>query len=157
MKIKIISAIAENRVIGNGPKIPWYIPEDFKHFKEITSGHVVLMGETTYKSMGKALPNRHNIVLSFDLRELPDAKVFNDYEQGLEYAKKYAAENNCDVFIIGGGSIYKLGMKDAEELHLSHVPKEYEGDVFFPEFESEWKPIYKKNKEKFVYKIWVRK
>ena len=157
MKIKIITAIAENNVIGDGPKIPWYIPEDFKHFKKITLGNVVIMGETTYRSMGKALPDRYNIVLSFNLKELPDAAVYNDYEKGLRHAKEYAKKNNCNVFIIGGGSIYKIGMKDADELHISHVPGKFQGNVFFPEFKEEWKPIYEENKEKFMYRIWVRK
>lgn len=157
MKIKIIAAVAENGVIGNGPKIPWYIPEDFKHFKELTLGHVVVMGETTYRSMGKALPHRYNVVLSFDLKELPDAAVFNTYEEGLEHAKKYAIENNCDVFIIGGGSIYQRGIVDTEELHISHIPGSYEGDIFFPAFENEWNIHKEEDRGKFIYRIWVRK
>lgn len=156
VKVKIISAVAKNGVIGNGPDIPWYIPEDFKHFKECTTGNVVVMGETTYKSMGKALPNRKNIVLSFDLKELPDADVYNDYEIGLSAAKKYAEENDCDVFIIGGGAIYKLGMTDAEELYISEVKGEYEGDVYFPDY-SDWKEVSAEDKGEFVFKIFRRK
>ena len=156
MKVKIIAAVAKNRVIGNGPEIPWYIPEDFKHFKECTTGNVVVMGETTYKSMGKALPNRHNIVLSFDLKELPDADVYNDYVVGLDVAKKYAEDHSCDVFIIGGGAIYKLGMNDADELYISEVKGDYEGDVFFPDY-SDWVEVSSEDKGKFVFKIFRRK
>jgi len=155
MKIKIISAVAKNRVIGNDMEIPWYIPEDFKHFKKCTTGNVVVMGETTYRSIGKALPNRYNIVLSFTLKELPDATVYNDYEVGLSAAKKYALENDCDIFIIGGGSIYELAMKDADELYISEVRGNYQGNVFFPDY-SNWKEISTEDREKFIFKIFKK-
>ncbi|MGE0793297.1 MAG: dihydrofolate reductase [Candidatus Woesearchaeota archaeon] len=154
-----IAAMTKDRVIGNGIKIPWHIAEDFKLFKELTTGHAVLMGSTTYNSMGKALPNRKNFVLSFNKIELSDAEVYSSFEEGLNAAKLWAEENNKYVFIIGGASIYKLGLGVSDKLYLSHVKKDYEGNVFFPEINwNEWVEEKDKTKdfEEFTFKSYKR-
>ena len=154
MKLISIAAVTKERVIGNGPKIPWYIPEDFKHFKAQTLNNVIVMGSTTYKSIGKALPKRHNIVLSKSLK-LDDAQVCNSYEEGIAEAKKYAQENDCDVFIIGGGSVYEQAMKDVDYLYISEVKGDFEGDVFFPDY-SDWNLQSEEDKGEFVFKIFKK-
>jgi dihydrofolate reductase len=156
MDIIIIAAVAENGVIGKGNEIPWYIPEDFKLFKRFTSGNVVLMGSKTYASIGKALPNRHNIVISRKIKSLDDAVVADSYEGGLEKAKAYAAENNCDVYIIGGASIYELGIKDANQICLSHVKGTYDGDTYFPKYDG-WVETEKQEFEDFTFKRYERR
>ncbi len=159
MKIIIIAAVAKNLVIGKGEKIPWHSKEDFLHFKRKTLDNVVLMGRKTYQSMGKALPQRKNIVISRELESLPDAEVFKTYEEGLERAKDYAREKGIDLFIIGGGSIYKRGLEDADKLYISKMKGEFEGDIFFPEFESsnKWVIESKEEFQDFTFEIWKRK
>jgi dihydrofolate reductase len=153
-----ISAITKDRVIGKGPNIPWHIPEDFKLFKRLTTGHAVVMGSTTYKSMGKALPNRYNVVLSFEPIKLPDAVVFTNFEEGLKHAKEWAKENGKDVFIIGGATIYKLGLPYSDKLYLSHVKKDYDGDVFFPSFSADdWEIEREQDYKEFTFRVYKRK
>lgn len=151
--INIISGFPKNKVIGKGPDLPWHIPEDLKHFKEITTGKTIIMGLVTYKSIGKALPNRNNIVMSFNKIELNDAEVATSIDEALEIAKKYDKE----IFIIGGASIYKLFLPIADQLYISHIKEEYEGDVYFPEYdENNWKIEYEEDKGPFIFKIYRR-
>lgn len=155
-----IAAMTSKRIIGNGINIPWHIAEDFKLFKELTTGNAVLMGSTTYNSMGKALPNRKNFVLSFNKVDLLDAEVFTSFDAGLKAAKNWAEENNKDVFIIGGASIYKLGLQHSDKLYLSHVKKDYEGDIFFPEINwNEWEQEKEKERDynEFTFRSYKRK
>jgi glycine hydroxymethyltransferase len=152
--IIMIAAMTAKRVIGNGPNIPWHISEDFQLFKRFTTGHTVLMGSTTYHSMGKALPSRNNVVLNKDPMELPDAVVYTDYKKGIEKAKSYGT----DVFIIGGGSVYAQGMQYADKLYISWVKKDYEGDVFFPKIsDEEWEVEKTEEHEEFIFKSYKRK
>lgn len=159
MKIIIISAIGKNRVIGKDGKIPWHSKEDFLHFKNKTINNVVLMGRKTYESMGKALLNRKNIVISSKGINLPDADVYNSYEEGLKRGKEYAEKNNCDLFIIGGASIYQRGLENADYLYLSYIKGEYKGDVFFPDFErmGNWEEKSREEFNDFTFTIFKRK
>ena len=159
VEIIIIAAITEKRVIGKGSEIPWHISEDFQLFKKKTTGNVIIMGSKTYRSIGKALPNRHNVVLTKNKIKLPDATVLNDFEKAITHSKKYAVENNCKIFIIGGGSIYTQGLKFANKLYLSLVKKDYEGDVFFPEFKKKWKRNVNQDIDykDFTFTIWEKK
>ena len=151
--IAIISGFPKNKVIGKGPNLPWHIPEDLKHFKEITTGKTVIMGLVTYKSIGKALPNRNNIVMSFNKIDLPDAKVVTSIEEALEVGKSF----NEDIFIIGGASIYKIFLPIVDKLYISHIKQDYEGDIFFPEYdEKEWISEYEEDKGPFIFKIYKR-
>jgi dihydrofolate reductase len=140
MKISIIVAIAENNVIGNKNALPWHLPADLKHFKKITTGHTVIMGQNTYESIGKPLPQRKNIVLSFDKRyRAPGCIVVHSVEESIRAA---STEKEKEVFIIGGASIYKQTIGIADKLYITKVHHKFAGDVFFPEIDmSKWKTI----------------
>ena len=134
-KISIIAAMSENLVIGLNNKIPWHIPEDLDRFKQITSGHTVIMGRKTYESIGsKPLNNRLNIVLSNTLKTNL-VKVCSDMEK----AFNGIPEQEKEVFIIGGETLYSDAIKFADKMYLTIVEEYYRGDAYFPKFdESEW-------------------
>jgi len=130
-KISIIVAVGKNREIGKNNALLWNIPEDLKHFKEITTGHAIIMGERTFYSIGRALPNRLNIVLS----QNPDLKidgvtVCGSIAQAVEAGGKYSDE----IFVIGGGMVYAQTIGLADKLYLTLVDKSFEADVFFPDY-----------------------
>jgi dihydrofolate reductase len=127
--MKAVAAMSLNRVIGRDNKIPWHLPEDFKWFKQLTSGHVVLMGRKTFESLGKPLPNRTNIVLT-RRGEIPGTGTLSDPAALDESA--YAPRN---VFLIGGAQLYAQLLDRCTDLYLSVVQREVEGDAFFPVFE----------------------
>lgn len=136
--ISIISAIAQDRGIGYQNKLLVHLPPDLQHFKKITSGHMVIMGQTTYESMGKALPNRENIVLTMDKNlNLDDAKIMYSIEEAVEYAR---SSGNEEAFFIGGASIYAQSLKYADKLYLTIIEKNFPADTFFPDY-SEFKKI----------------
>lgn len=151
---KIIVAHDPNRVIGNGPNIPWHISEDFKHFKTTTSGHTIVYGSTTFISIGHALPNRKNIVLNFTKDfDAPGCEVVTSID---EIIKRYKDSDEV-VFICGGASIYRQFLPYVSELIISEVKKEYEGNVFFPEYLDEFE-VYKEDpREEFVIKYYKHK
>lgn len=132
-RLSIIAAIAKkDRAIGKNNALLWHIPEDFKHFKELTSGHVVVMGENTFRSIGKPLPNRMNIVLSIDQGlSIDGCTVVHSVEEALQKARESETE---EIFIIGGASIYRQFTPFADRLYLTLVEGEYEADTFFPEY-----------------------
>lgn len=132
-RISIISAIArKDRAIGKNNALLWYIPEDFKHFKDLTSGHAIIMGENTFKSIGRPLPNRTNIILSLTPDFAPEGcVVVTSIEEALVKAKEVEQE---EIFIIGGASIYKQFISLADRLYLTLVEGEYVADTFFPEY-----------------------
>jgi dihydrofolate reductase len=152
--IAIIVGFPKNRVIGKGPNLPWHIPEDLKHFKEQTMGKTVIMGLVTFRSIGKPLPNRNNIVMSLEKVEIPGVEVATSVDDAIEKAKKH----NTDIFIMGGATIYRLFLPIADKLYISHIKKDYEGDVFFPIYdEKEWVPEYREDKGPFEFVIYRRK
>ena len=117
--ISLIAAIAKDRGIGYQNKLLVHLPPDLKHFKAVTSGHMVIMGQTTYQSMGKALPGRENIVLTRDPNfKVSDAKVMYSIEEALEYIK---SSSETEVFFIGGASIYAQSIKFADKLRDSLI------------------------------------
>lgn len=131
MKIALIVAMTrERRVIGKRNALPWHIPEDLKRFKEITLGHPIVMGRKTFESIGRPLPKRENIVISRnrDWRHT-DVKVFHSFEDVME---NYANEDR--VFVIGGSEIFKIALPYAEELFITWIQNDIEGDSFFPDF-----------------------
>ena len=153
-KIKMIAAIASNNGIGYKTKIPWHIPEDFKLFKETTLGNVLIMGLTTYHSIGKALPGRTTIVLSKDPVELPDALVAYSIPEAVEKAQELEGE----VFVAGGASVYHAMIEQADELYISHVKGEYEADTFFPDIkDDEWIAVEEKEYDNFTFKRYERR
>ncbi len=135
-EITLIAAIAQNRVLGKDNQLIWHMPNDLKHFKELTQGHAVIMGRKTYESMGRPLPKRENIVVSRQANyEAPGCTVVNSLEKAIALA-----EDDAQPFIIGGAEIYKLALPHAQKMELTIVEAEFEGDTFFPEFDfNEWK------------------
>lgn len=128
-QFKAIAAMSENRVIGNGPAIPWHLPEDFKFFKATTTGHVIVMGRTTFESIGRPLPNRETIVVSRSGFAFPGVRTVTSLDEiDVEADAR-------EVFICGGAQIYELALPRCSDLFLTHVKREVEGDVLFPPFE----------------------
>jgi dihydrofolate reductase len=132
MRIALIAALAENRVIGRNNALPWRLPEDLKHFKSLTIGHCVLMGHRTYTSIGRPLPERTNIVLSRDpATAYEGVTVAPNLDAGLAIAQKAGHET---IFVIGGEAVYAAILPVADTLYLTRVHAEIEGDAYFPEF-----------------------
>ncbi|HOC35935.1 MAG TPA: dihydrofolate reductase [Tenuifilaceae bacterium] len=138
MVISIVVATSENRVIGKNNQLLWHISEDLKRFKKLTTGHTVIMGRKTFESIGQPLPNRHNIVISRS-----EGLKF----EGCTAAKSLAdaleiASTDEEVFIIGGGEVYRQALPLAERIYLTLVHANYEGDTFFPALNpNEWKVV----------------
>ncbi len=131
--ISIISAIGKNNEIGKKNGLLWSLPADMKHFRETTSGHTVIMGQKTFESIGKPLPNRRNIVLTLDRNYLCHGVDVVYSVEGLENLLKKPSQSNEENFIIGGGMVYKLYIDKADKLYITHVDAEFsDADTFFP-------------------------
>ncbi len=133
--LKAIAAMSENRVIGNGNKIPWHLPEDFKWFKKMTTGNVIVMGRKTFESIGKPLPNRETIVLSRGQFQYPGVRAISDLSQ------IDPAQETREVFICGGAQIYEQALPQCSDLYLTLVKRNVEGDAFFPKFEDRFEAV----------------
>ena len=134
MKISVIMARSSNWVIGKAGDIPWYIPEDFAHFKTTTTGYPLIMGRKTLESFkGRRLPNREHIVVS-SCGMLPDSICVSSIEDAIDYCKSKGYEQ---AFLIGGAKIIKDGYKYADELIITEIDKEFEGDVYMPKFDED--------------------
>ncbi len=133
-KIHTIVAISEdNRVIGNSSgDIPWNIPGEQKHFKELTMGHPIIMGRKTHESIGRVLPGRTNIVITRGDQTFPDCIMASSFKDAIEKAKE--CEGSEKIFNIGGGMIYEIGLPYTDVLHLTLVHKHFDGDVVFPDY-----------------------
>ena len=145
MRITIIAAIDRERAIGYENKLLFYLPADLKHFKSLTTGHTILMGRKTFESLPKgALPERRNIVLSSKGAEFKDAETFTSVEQALE-----KCQNDEEVFIIGGDSLYKQTVSIADRLCITHIEATADkADSFFPEIDLNiWKETSKERHE----------
>ncbi|HEY4326288.1 MAG TPA: dihydrofolate reductase [Mucilaginibacter sp.] len=137
MIVTIVVAISENHVIGKDNKLLWYLPNDLKHFKDITTGHTIIMGRKTYESVGKPLPKRRNIIITRQPITIEGCEVVNSIEAALAL---YANEN--EVFIVGGAEIYKQAISLTNRIYLTIVHKQFDGDSFFPELDkNEWKEV----------------
>ena len=136
--------MSQNRVIGKNNDLPWNLPDDFKFFKSTTEGHHVILGRKNYESLPhrfRPLPNRTNIVITRNDQYGSSEKieVVDSLERALQIAK---INKEPEVFIIGGGEIYKLGLQLASRIYLTEINAEIEGDVYFPEFDkSDWKEV----------------
>jgi len=139
----IVVAMGEKNEIGFENKLLWHLPKDLKHFKDITSGHPIIMGRKTYESIGKPLPNRTNIVIS---------RKKNWFEEGIlivgsiKEAVKFAKKIDENVFIIGGGNIYEQTMEIVDKLEVTLVKADLEADTFFPKINPK---VWKKTEEVF--------
>jgi dihydrofolate reductase len=129
-----IAAMSENRVIGAGNKIPWHLPEDFKWFKKMTSGQIVVMGRKTFESIGKPLPNRTTVVLSRGNFAYPGVPRIDRLE---ELAPLAAGRQ---VFMCGGAQVYEQFLPLCSDLYLTLVKRVVDGDAFFPRFEDQFAP-----------------
>lgn len=132
--MKAIAAMALNRVIGCGGKLPWHLPEDFRWFKRMTVGNVVLMGRKTFDSLGSPLPNRTNVVLSRS-GAIPGVEVIRDLSDF--DPDRYER----DVYVIGGAQIYRQTLPLCTDLYLSVVKRVVVGDALFPEFEDRFAEV----------------
>jgi dihydrofolate reductase len=119
MIVTIVVAISENHVIGKDNKLLWYLPNDLKHFKELTTGHSVIMGRKTYESVGKPLPKRRNIIITRQPINIEGCEVVNSIESALVLCK---GEN--EVFIVGGAEIYKQAIHLTDRIYLTIVHKQ---------------------------------
>ena len=141
--LSIIVAKAKNNIIGRENKLIWSLPADLKHFKELTTGHTIIMGRKTFESLGRVLPNRKHIVFS----QNPDFKVKDENVQvvhSMLEIQEYI-ENEEENFVIGGAMIYNLLMPYVTKMYVTEIDEEFEGDAFFPRINPEvWNEIDRK-------------
>ena len=153
MLINIIAAVAKNMAIGNENKLLYWLPNDLKRFKSLTTGHTIVMGRRTFESLPKgALPNRRNVVLSCSIDALPGAEVFADLDSALS-----TCSADEEVYIIGGASVYRQAMPLADRLCLTEIDDIADSaDAFFPEINcDEWHEAWSESHdidEKHTYK-----
>lgn len=154
--VSLIVAIGQNNVIGVDNKLPWHYKEDMEYFKNTTMGKKVIMGEQTFKSIlgyiKKPLPGRTSVIATLTDYTYKDVEVTNDI---FDYLKNFPKEE--EIFIIGGKIIYDLTLDVADRLYITHVNKDYEGNVFFKEIDySKYKEISRKESGDLVWAIYER-
>jgi len=152
IKVSIVAAIAKkDRAIGYKNKLLWDIPADLQHFKKITQGHPVIMGQKTYESIGRPLPGRLNIILSRDNNlKVKGCTVAHSVEETINVAnveeiRASRSARSKEIFFIGGGQIYTQALPYADRLYLTLVDGEYQADTYFPDY-SEFKKIISREK-----------
>lgn len=151
--ISIIVAIATNGVIGGDNKLLWHISEDLKNFKRITLGHPMIMGRKTFESFPKALPNRQNIVVTRNPAYTANGA---DVVLSLDEALKIASPKD-EIFIIGGGDIYRQAMPLADKLYITHVDLSPQGDTTFPDISSdEWREVLREPHQGYTFTEYLR-
>ena len=134
MIVSIVVAISENNAIGKNNQLLWYLPADLKHFKNITTGHTVIMGRKTYESVGKPLPNRRNIIITRQDITIEGCEVVKSIEDALALCA-----DEEEVFIVGGADIYRQSMHLTNRIYLTVVHQKFDADSFFPEIHyDEW-------------------
>jgi dihydrofolate reductase len=138
MIISIVVAIANNWVIGRNNALPWNLPADMEHFRKLTSGKPVIVGQKTYESIGKPLPGRTNIIITLNKNYTANGcLIVHSIEESLAAAKDFE-----EVMVIGGASIYEQFLPLADRLYLTLIDANIEGDTFFPEFDySDWNEV----------------
>lgn len=136
MKISVIVARTQNKVIGKDNQMPWHLPVDLAWFRQNTVGKPVIMGRKTYESIGRLLPKRPNIILSRSGFEVEGAYSATSLEQAVELAKSFA--NSDEIMIIGGGELFKQALPQADTLYLTEIQAEIEGDTLFEFDEENW-------------------
>ncbi len=151
MKTSIIAAITgKNHAIGNGGKLLVYISDDLKRFKSLTLGHAIIMGRKTYESIGRALPGRQNFIVTRNTNlQVPDAIICASLTEAIEKAgesEMASANENKEIFLIGGGEIYAQGLPFTDKLYLTLVESNVEGDVVFPEYSEFKKEIFREDR-----------
>lgn len=163
--ITLIAAAAENNALGKNNEMIWHLPDDFKRFKKLTSGHDIILGRKTYESLDGPLPNRKHIIITRQKNYAQNVDsscctVVESIEEAI--AKTNASEEN---FVIGGGEIYKLALPLADKIELTRVHSAFEADAYFPEFDNEnwilenqeYHPKDEKHKVDFTYQTFIKK
>ncbi len=163
--ISLIAAIGKHNELGKNDSLIWHLPSDMKHFREITSGHPVIMGRKTFESIGKPLPNRRNILITRDKNYLRHGvDVTHSLDEALNYARTPLVQDE-EIFVIGGAEIYKQSMSIADRLYITHIEAEDEkADTFFPEIVPiVWNEISreehqpdKKNPHKYIFSVYEK-
>lgn len=138
-----VVACSQNRVIGTQGGLPWNLPEDMKFFRETTKGHIMIMGRKTFDSFnGRALPHRYHIVVTrdpakhhFSSTESSPVVFVSSIDEAVEHAKPLTAQWGEEVFIIGGGEIYKQAMPITDKIYLTEIHREFQGDTYYPQID----------------------
>lgn len=143
--ITLIAAASENNALGKDNQLVWHLPNDFKRFKEITSGHYIIMGRKTFESFPKPLPNRTHIIITRQKNyKVENCIVVNSIKEAID-----ASPKNEDIFIIGGAEIYNQSIDFADKIELTRVHANFEADAYFPEINTtNWKLIFEENHKK---------
>ena len=146
MRISIIAAVARNGVIGVDNDLPWKLPDDLRSFKSLTLGHTLLMGRRTFETLDKPLPGRTTIVLSRRQLSLPaGVHLADSFEGGVDLARRLGED---ELFIAGGGDVYRAALAVAHRMVLTRVDADFEGDTYFPELrDGDWREV---GREEFV-------
>ncbi|MCX6172489.1 MAG: dihydrofolate reductase [Flavobacterium sp.] len=159
--ITLIAAVAQNNALGKDNQLLWHLPDDFKRFKIITSGHYIIMGRKTFESFPKPLPNRTHVIITRQKNYNSEGCiVVNSLDEAIQSCPKNEA-----IFIIGGGEIYKQSIANADKIDITRVHNSFEADTFFPEIEIEkWQLIFEEFHSKderhdfdFTFQTYVRK
>lgn len=163
--ISLIVAMDKNRAIGKSGGLPWYLPADLLHFKQITSGHPIIMGNKTFNSIGRTLPKRTNIVVTRRPGSFPEGVlVASSLKEAIDLAKQ--SEGADEIFVIGGGEVFKESINMADRLYVTEIETEVMGaDIFFPEIcDNIWKETERvryqrddKNEFNYNFVIYERK
>lgn len=162
MILSHITAMAKNRVIGVNNTLPWNIPEDMKFFRTKTKGHIMIMGRKTFESLGAPLPGRFHIIITRQANysyEHPQVKIVKSVEEAVAVAKTLLPHWPEEVFIIGGGEIYKESLSVTNRVYLTIIDKEFSGDAFYPELPPIFKLVEKKEvsgEVPFSFTTWER-
>lgn len=161
--LSIIVAKASNNIIGKNNTLIWHLPEDLKRFKELTTGHTIIMGRRTFESLGRILPNRKHVILCNDMKmDVEDERI--EILDDISKLDKYINSDE-ENFVIGGATIYRLLMPYANKMYITEIDEEFEGDVSFPEInKEEWNIVEvkkglkdEKNPYDYNYVTYVRK
>lgn len=159
-KVTLIAAAGENNELGKDKDLVWHLPDDFKRFKKLTTGHYIIMGRKTFETFPQLLPNRTHVIITRKKDYNPDGTiVVNSLEKALEIAK-----DDPQPFVIGGGEIYKLALDKADVIELTRVHGSFDADTYFPNFnESNWTlvekvehPADERHKYSFTYLTYER-
>ena len=157
----LIAAAAENNALGKNNEMVWHLPDDFKRFKQLTTGHHIIMGRKTFESFPKPLPNRIHIVITRQKDYNPQGCiVVSDLDDAIA-----AVPKEQDAYIIGGGEIFKLAIPIADKIELTRIHQSYDGDAFFPEInlddwkivESHFHPTDEKHASSFTFETYLKK
>ena len=144
MKLSLICAMAENRVIGRNNALPWHLSEDLKYFKATTMGHCIIMGRKTWESIGRPLPGRTSVVITTNPDYVAEgARVVHSLDEAISFAESLSViDGTEEAFIIGGAGLYAAALPKAQRFHLTRVHAQVEGDTYLEEFDDgEWQEI----------------